>query len=84
MTSRAYLDSQGTPTFICAPDPLCYVAQVRGIGCRNWRTVGEYADKEEAARQMLEDFLRNKRAKRGRVIARYAWYDPSQCMEITR
>lgn len=84
MTSRSYVDDNGSVAFIHAPDPLEYSAMTKNRGCRKWHTVGDYKTKAEAAQAMLDAFMANPHVKRAIVIACYAWYDPSRCMELVR
>lgn len=65
-----------------------FIGQVRGIGCRRWRTVGR---RRSAATRAMSDALRSMQPhdKRARVLfcptgETGSYYDPTVSMELRR
>ena len=66
-----------------------FIAQVRGIGCRNWRTINK--SKYTTAQKALSIAVRNmgKNDKRARALyvptgETGSWYEPHVAMEARR
>lgn len=69
---------------ICVPRGY-YLGQVRGIGCRNWRSVTGRCRKPEAALSKAVAIMRRD-DKRARVlfVDTGGWYGPNLVMEANR
>ena len=68
--------------------PGHYIGQVRGIGCRNWRTVtGHCRSAESALSQAIAKMVRNDKRARCLYVPTGetgGWYGPTLAMEARR
>jgi len=69
---------------VCVPRGY-FVGQVRGIGCRKWRTVtGRCRDPRRALARAVCKMARDDKRARVLFIDRSGWYEPNLVMRASR